>query len=87
MRLGTVGGPAEQGGGGGDVTTQATFCSYAVASFLWGLGAGFVGLLALLGVTLTGPFGIVLGPAMLGWIAGFMGSWSVLLAAVSFYIC
>ena len=74
---------------GSDVTALSgpSFCGYAVASFLWGLGAGFLGLAALLGITITGPFGIVITPYMLGLLAGFMGSYSILLAAVSFYIC
>lgn len=80
-------------GTGGDArsdftaATGPTFCSYAVASFLWGLGAAFLGLAALLGITIVGPFGIVITPYMAGLLAGFMGSYSLLLAAVSFYVC
>ena len=76
-------------GSGPDVTPLSgpSFCSYAVASFLWGLGAGFLALAAFLGITITGPFGIVIGPYTLGLLAGFMGSYSLLLSAVSFYLC
>lgn len=77
------------GGPGSDVTAASgpSPCTYAVAAFLWGLGASFLGLAAFLGITITGPFGIVFTPYWLGFFAGLMGSWSVLLGAVSFYIC
>ena len=69
-------------------TTAATFCGVALASALFGMGAGVLGVIA--ASTGSGTVviaGYLLTGAQVGVLAGLSGSYAALLAWISRFIC
>lgn len=70
------------------IRTAATFCGVALASALFGIGAGILGVIA--ASTGSGTVmiaGYLLTGAQVGVLAGISGSYAALLAWISRYIC